>query len=267
MVLRPLKKRHWFSLLLLITTIYLAWPRSYYIGTHDGRIKFQVPDAIVQAEDCKAFREFAKSKSAPGFIPESVHCPWKENLGPIAYKVINGVEFHIPREYIAFGKYEPDGETMGVHLFFVYPDMRPDRGEEDHSRHINVSISRPWEEWPDPIRFAHIKEKRDWMKDCDSRFPKELGSLASGLIEYDYCWVGNAYILGDPYAPEYFIQCNPLHDPSNPNSSPTPYCNAYVMNYNGLQVEIFFRRSLLPQEQEIRQLVFNKLEQFKLKRR
>jgi hypothetical protein len=262
--------------LLLIAGLYIGYlfiPARMRIVTADRSAVKEVPYfSIVLPQNCQKYKEWLVGNIPPMLWPNQGGCPFDPiPADPIGHFIINGVKLDIPREYIIFEPYQPDGAVSGISMRMQYPMMKP-------------ATDMPWEEGRDYNVIVSIESKNSYMGKIDdaSQFMyeikagiernRELGKETSfKLIKHhddlgldEYVINGHEanifYIHGDYKKPYYWVECTRAQYKEN---GPYPHCGGWF-NYNDkIYVYYFFPKWKFEKTQlELRNKIIKKIDEF-----
>ena len=188
--------------------------------------------------------------------------------------VLNGIVIRIPRYYLWFGRYQPDGAKKDLNIMFSYPEQRetpdtPTLGRAKIAVLLQVTRRKQicfdngdWCLTPAQLPFQgnvlrcyDVGTRRDMPKElCTTNghapeWNEEMGMYTT--INHSFRnWV---FFDGSIAAPDYWIQCKP---------SKQPQCYSTIMIGDRLKAKYQFDKRYLKQHREIHSFVMEKLNEF-----
>jgi len=195
--------------------------------------------------------------------------------------VINGVQFHIPRQYIWFGMNEKDGVTDAMNILFLYPEMSTMSAADGQKviGDINLLIQQGHVWKNQCIEYEGKQLCNDTAKMGFRNALRTSGSIIpilkcpdvrvavtgecvfNGQPEYNKELNMNAlkdiyYYRSKPELPEAWLSCN------TEQSAVRPSCETYVMINDKIMAHYSFNRKLIAEHDKIREKVIEKLRSF-----
>lgn len=182
------------------------------------------------------------------------------HFSPNLHATVNGVAFTIPRDYIFFDKFRPDGENKHIGMLFQYPSMElTNKQARREGREIRISIKKNAQidcikaspdvcytisqintlramrtyfrnpDNPDFARYKPVKVRHDATLGMDVYWTSE--SHARGWATEEY------FVRGDLTNPTAWLRCDIKH-----GSVVNPGCYADVEVNDQIVADYFFRR-------------------------
>lgn len=203
---------------------------------------------------------------------------WAPPTG-VGHYTIGGLQFNVPKKFLGWGKWEPDGEKSGLLLLFHYPDMsRPSRTDKVEEGSLIVSLEEIkgkrticYEEGvPDHCYtreqywyhgLAFIGREPPAMLDVPINSRGDVG-LYSFILKDRSSPKEVFYAGGDFRRPDYWLVCNFKKGEQGEKYIRNPGCITQFRYMENLQIKYSFDKDLLNKHQRIRQAIIDKIETF-----
>lgn len=188
----------------------------------DGTTHY-VPDAVVNNKDCEAFRTWRDGLTKPEFAPTAIPCPWAPKPKGIGKFALNGVELHIPREYLWQGSEDPDGPAKDntLYLMVSYPSMQPASADGDQKHNIKISLRSGGAGGETEVLGKKVRVKsfqsgyliranlsNPLMQKTMPIFIKKLKHIGLDYYEVEsIAYEKDVFVKGDPITPDEWVIC------------------------------------------------------------
>lgn len=253
----------------MIYRLFFYTPKMYmygnpYLRGWDKR-KIEIPQEIVKAKDCAAFKKYADEKMGPDFI-FSAGCPWAK-IEPVGHFILNGITFNVPRTYLWQGGRDPDGLSEGLHTMMRYPNFDATDGNDDLDIRVTIAPEK---------KEKYLFDKKIWVNCSQGWYLRTSGVehridefLANknlnqyivdapeiGMKKYIIKQaLGMVYFQGNIINPNYWIICAGEGDHTRCESS-------FMYKGNNFVSYSFRRKGLVEYHKEIRNKIKEQLDEF-----